>query len=535
MPKVLIADNVGDICDQLLEQERISVDRKTGLSSEEIIEIIPDYNGIIVRSATEIKDRRIFEAAKNLKIIGRAGSGTDNIDIDLANEYGIMVVNTPTSNSISVAELAFFDMGAILRNLVYADRTTKNGEWEKKKLGKEGREAYGSIVGIIGLGNIGREFAKRAVTFGMNVIYTDPFVNVEGYRKVTLDELATQADVVSVHVPKKESTKGMITRDFLTSLKQNAIFINTARDAVIEPGALVQVLKERPDIRVGNDVYEADEPRNWPLAQYGDRALLTPHIGGSTVQASERGAKQVAEQLITFFQSGTAKHIVNFAAIPEDLTPFLGLTDRLALLGANLIGTQPSTIEISCYGNLNQHSELLSIAAKKGVLQFNTDKYVSYINASSLAQEYGIITNMRRPDEAKGYGDAVTVDLVTNGKRTSIRGNLDYDGKPVISRVDNFLIDFKPENSKSVFIYKDAPGIIGVIGITCGDKGVNIDDITTRKYRVVSQKTKTGRYNEEDAAMTVVNPALDQTIIDKITQELFHKKVNMYVATNVNF
>ncbi len=535
MPKVLIADKINDVCKRILEEKGIEVDVNENPSPEELVDVIHKYDGIVVRSATKLKDPNLFEtAAGNLQIIGRAGAGVDTIDLDLANKYGIMVVNTPTSNSVSVAELVFAHILALSRNISFADSTTKGGMFDKGPLGKTGMEIYGKTIGIIGLGNIGRLVAKRAEAFDMNVIYHDPYVTSD-YKSVSLDELFKQSDIVTVHAPNIPETRGMITKDLLLLLKENSIFINTARVNVIDGNALYETLEAREDIRVGIDVYGKDEAQEQPLSLFKERVILTPHIGGSTPEAQVRGAEGIAKQFIEFFEHGRAEHSVNFTAIPEEVYPFLELTERLALMGSHLIDSQANTIEISCYGSLNQHSELLSRAAVKGVLQFNTDMFINYINAPHVAEERGIKINVRTPDDAKDYGDAVTVDLVVNGKRTSIRGNLDYDKQPVASRVDNIFIEIPLEDS-SFFIYKDSPGIVGAIGTVCGNERVNLEVIRTGRHEVRKgiQKTVTGRYPEETAAMTVISPALDLRIMDKIFRDLSHR-AKVYNTTNVKF
>lgn len=539
--RVLILDNVDPVCDEILKQNNIEVDRKIGASIEEVIELSPAYHGFIVRSY-KLLDPKFYQAATLAEAIGRAGTGVDNIVRELADKKKIMIINTPTSNSPSVAELTIAHMLGLARSLVYADNTTKEGSFEKKGIGKDSIELEGKTLGIIGFGNIGSRVAKKSEAFDMNVIYFDPYVTSQNpaHKKVSLEDVFKKSDIVTVHVPNLAQTEGLITKELLSLLKDNAFFINTARAKIIkgnpqysEGNALYDILKERKDLKAAVDVYDEDKPKEQPLSQFDYRVILTPHTGASTKDALKRGAVEIAEQFIEFFQYGRAPNSVNYK-IPDEAYPFLALTEKLALLGANLIGTMPKKLEISCYGELNKHGQVLSTAAANGIMQYTGGEYVSYMKILEMVKEKGLTIEQRIPDEKKGYLKSVTIDLVINGKRTSLRGSLNEDGEPIISRIDNFFVNFTPKEPASIFIYEDKPGVMEAIGALYSERGINIKSTTIKEYEVKTQETKTGRYDEKKTAMCVVNPIMETMSTDDMKNKLLEKGITAHI-TNVNF
>ena len=468
--KVLIADEVPNICEKILKDSGIHVDLSYGLSLEELISKIQEYDGIIVRSKTKITSE-VIEAAKNLKIIGRPGAGVDNIDIEAANKKGIAVVITPFSNKISVAELVFSYMINLSRSIIEYDRETKKGEWKKGRLSGKS-ELYGKTIGIVGLGNIGKEVAKRAEGFGMKVIYYDPFIKQQNkYKQKTLEELFRESDFVTIHIPAKEDTTNLITYKLLSRLKKNAVFINTSRAKVVERNALEKILEERKDIRIGLDVFYNEknitELKNEieKLAKFKDRVILTPHIGASTHDAQVRGAKGIAEQIVEFFRSGRAPFALNIEKLDEEYIPYRKLAEKLAYLACHIIKIKPTKVEITCYGELEKYSKALLNIALMPVLRYKSDLSVNEINASYLARERKIETRIRKPDNSKGYGNTITLDLIVNSDNAiSIRGTIDED-KVEFMRIGEYESDssFGGEGKKLMAIYDKSHGILEAI------------------------------------------------------------------------
>ncbi len=481
--RVLLTESLDTVCTKMLEAKGIHVDSVPNPSPEKLFELLASgYNGLIVRSSTKITAEHLAQA-QGLEIIGRAGAGVDTIDVPAATAKGIVVCNTPFVNSISVAELVFGFMLAHARSLSQYDAAVKRGEWPKGKFrGKE--ELYGKTLGIIGLGNIGKEVAARAEAFGMHVCYADPYAHSPQYKQMDLASLFREADVVTVHVPGLPETKGMITLELLLRMKKNALFVNTARAQVLAPRALEEALLQRPDLYAAVDVHDEEKPGEKLLAQFGERVLLTPHIGATTHAAQYRAAVQIAEQFIDFFCSGKMKYAVNLPSLPDDLYPFLELSEKMAKLGTILLEEKPKTIEYTCYGSLDQYAKVIERAMIVGVLRSISDVSVTHVNAGLCAQHYGLQLVKRQPDMQKKYGDAITIDVIAT-ERVSIRGRLNDDNEPRIVRINNFhqKADIIPYGQKAILMYENKKGVVSVIGRVCEKYDINIEhfDVTPDK------------------------------------------------------
>lgn len=481
---MLITETIDDVCIKQLKEHNIVVDVFLNPSSEQLNQMLAlGYHGLIVRSATKVAAEHIAHA-QGLEIIGRAGAGVDTIDVPAATAKGIVVCNTPFVNSISVAELVFGFMLAHARSIPQYDVMVKQGEWPKGKFrGKE--ELYGKTIGIIGLGNIGKEVAVRAEAFGMHVLYVDPYNHPPHHKQVAdLASLFREADIVTVHVPALSETKGIITREHLQSMKNNALFINTARPQVMAPRALEEALQQRSDLLVALDVHDDEKPGEKLLAQFGDRVLLTPHIGATTTAAQYRAAVQIAEQFVDFFRSGKMKYAVNLPSLPDDLYPFLELSEKMAKLGTILVEERPTTIEYTCYGSLDDYAKVLERAMIVGVLRSISDVSVTHVNAELCVQQFGLRLVKRQPDRQKKYGDAITIDVIATD-RVSIRGRLNEDNEPRIVRINNFYqkADIIPYGQKAILMYENKKGVVSVVGRVCEKYDINIEhfDVTPDK------------------------------------------------------
>lgn len=472
MPKkVLILDSVDRICKDILEEKGIEVDSKESLA--DVLEF--NYSSIIVRSATKVNSEVINKFGPLLEVIGRAGAGVDNIDINEATRRGIAVVNAPYANSVSVAELVFSYMLSNVRKLNYADMTTKQGEWKKSEL--IGSELHNKTIGIIGLGNIGKEVAKRAASFNMKILYFDPFVDdtrvdFVNINKTSLDVLLKNSDFITVHVA-GDKVQSILNKGNLCLVKDNAMLINTSRPNVFEHGSLEEILEKKQGLRVALDVHDIEKAGQKPLAGFGDRVILTPHIGASTKEAQERCALVVAEQVVDYLNNHRAEFLVNGFKIEKEFYKYLELVDKISYLGTTFLNRQPNKIEISCYGKLNEYSDTLSRAAIRGALRFNTDTFVNYFNAKHVAKEKNISLVVRQPDLGKKYGESVTVDLVDDN-RISVRGTIDEEGRLVVKRVGDYFLNIELKGNLALFEYDDAKGALESLGRAAKENDLNI-------------------------------------------------------------
>lgn len=529
--KVLIADAMPSICEKILSEAGVSIEYKPNITLEQLVSEIPYYHGLVVRSKTKVT-KEIIDVANKLEIIGRPGAGFDNIDIDAANKKGIAVVNTPFSNKYSVAELVFSYMIALSRSLVRYDNDTKKGGWTKGKL--LGKELYDKTIGVVGLGNIGKEVAKRAEAFNMNIIYYDPYTSEPKYKNVSLEELFEKSDFVTVHVPSKEDTNNLIIYNLLSKMKKNAIFINTSRAEVVQKDALEKILQERQDLKAALDVFYDEKEGKKEIAKLADRVILTPHIGASTEDAQIRGAKGVAEQIIEFFKSGRAAFALNLEKLDEHYLPYRELAEKIAYLSQNIIETKPNRIEITCYSDLEKYSKAFLNIALMPVLKYKSDLFVNEVNAAYLAKARGIETKIREPDNSKRYGDTITLDLVADANEISIRGTID-DNKIKLMRIGNFAgMSIVAEGKQLMVMYDESYGILEAIGHV----------LAKYKISAVSMNSggdkRTGR--ELSFLKTRTDNLLNEQQLNEIKEEILKRRgitikdnVNVYQVKHLDF
>ena len=493
--------------------------------------VIGDYHGLIVRS--DKVPESVIEAGKNLKLIVRAGSGVNTIDLKAASKRNILVMNTPNANSNSVAELVFAYMLVRARFMLKADPATKEGKWIKKQL--MGQELEGKTIGIVGVGNIGVLVARKAKAFGMNVICYDPILSSEradilGVKIVSLDELFKESDFISLHVPLTPATKGMIPYEILSGVKDNAMVINASRAELIDKDVLEKVLGEKPDVIYAADLfYEGDVEGEKSVASYGDQVIMTPHIGASTKDANYRTAEQSARLMVDFFNDGIISNPVNILEVPSDLNSmYMNLAMLLGKVAYYLIQDfgQPYEIRITCYGSLYEHTDILIKSGIMGVLDNFLEEKVTPTMAEQIAQENGIIITKRKPDELKGHGASITLDVVAKGDdkytETSVRGTISLEkDKSIIRRIDNFEeVDIIPSGNITVFTYEDRKGVSGQIGDIFSANDINILD---------------GRYKtSNDGKLAVAFLKTDTHVQESIVSEI-KDKINAIKAFTINF
>ena len=485
MYRVLISDNVAQESVGILQAEGgIEVDYKAGISHEEFVRIIPEYDALIVRSTTKVTGDAIA-AAKKLKVIGRAGAGVDNIDVRKSTDAGIVVMNTPGGNTVSTAEHTFSLIMALSRSIPQADRSIKEGRWDRKKY--TGVELRGKTLGIIGLGNIGRALAKRANGFEMKVIGFDPFITKEiaqssGIELVSLDDIWDRSDYISVHTPLNDSTRHIINGETLARCRDGVRIINCARGGVVDEEALLDAIESGKVAGAALDVYENEPPDQSPLVMH-ERVVSTPHLGASTAEAQDIVAIMVAEQIRNYLLKGEVKNAVNMPSISPDVyeqvRPFINLGFRLGAILGQLGEGQLTRIRITYFGDVHKYNTwLLTSSILYGLFTRSYSEEVNQINAISTAEKLGIKIEEIKSSEAKDYKNCIEVSISCDRGDIAILGTIFGSNNPRIVKFQDYELDFVPDGHLLFCGNKDRPGIIGDIGTVLGKRNVNIAHMT---------------------------------------------------------
>jgi D-3-phosphoglycerate dehydrogenase / 2-oxoglutarate reductase len=485
MYKVLVSDSVSQECVNILEaNENIEVTFNTKLTPEEFNDIIGDYDGLVVRSATKVREDSI-KLAKKLKIIGRAGAGVDNIDVAKATDAGIIVSNTPGGNTVSTAEHAFSLMMALSRNVAQGDRSLREGRWDRKKY--MGVELRGKTIGVIGLGNIGQVLVQRAKAFGMKAIGYDPFLSAElaeslGIESVSLDEIWAQADYISLHTPLNDSTRHLINAETLAKCKDGLRIINCARGGIVDEKAALDALESGKLAGVALDVYEEEPPVNNPLVMH-EKVVSTPHLGASTSEAQDIVAVMVAEQVRDFLVSGEVKHAVNMPSMPPDvyeqIKPFMTLGSKMGAFLGQIGGGQLKEIDITFYGDIhNFDTWAITSSILEGLFTRSLSEGVNLINAKKTAENLGIKVREIKSSDEKDYKNCIETCLFTSETQVDLLGTNFGKKDARIVEFNGYKIDFVPEGDMLICGNKDRPGIIGDLGTALGAKGINIGHMT---------------------------------------------------------
>ena len=479
--KVLVSDVLGEAGIKMFQEEPgIDVDVKTGMTSDELRSVIGRYDALVIRSATRVSEE-ILAAAENLKVVGRAGIGLDNVDIPGATKRGIVVMNTPTGNVITTAEHTIAMMMALTRNIPWGTSSLKAGRWEKKKL--QGREVFNKVLGIIGLGKIGSIVADRARGLKMQVIVHDPFVTSEqiekaGYESVSLAELYRRADYITVHVPKLKDTAGLLNKAAFDQMKDGVMIINCARGGIVDEADLNEALKSGRVAGAALDVFEQEPPGACPLFEI-DRVICTPHLGASTAEAQTNVAVQVAEQIIAYLKYGTIINAVNVPAVSgellEKIGPLLTLGDRLGCLLAQLSAGPVREVQIEYAGDF-QGIDLspVTTAVLKGLLTPMMKDTVNSVNAAILARERGIKVAEATMAGTEEYINLITVRTVTDEGDAKVAGTIFGRKDPRVVNINNFRLELHPHGRFVLIHNHDRPGAIGSIGTLLADSGINI-------------------------------------------------------------
>jgi D-3-phosphoglycerate dehydrogenase / 2-oxoglutarate reductase len=478
--KVLVAEKIADAGIELLKG-KFDVDVKTDLTPETLVAEIGAYDALIVRSATRAT-REVIEAGTNLKIIGRAGVGVDNVDVEAATERGVIVCNAPTSNIVSAAEQTMALILAVARKTAQANTSMHAGKWERSKF--TGTELYEKTLAIVGLGRIGSLVAERARGFGMNLIAYDPYTSEERAAKMgvtlfdSVDELLPQADFITVHLPKTKDTIGMFGAEQFAKMKDGVRLVNTARGGIYQIPALADAIRSGKVAGAGIDVFEVEPCTDSELIEF-DTVVLTPHLGASTSEAQDRAGEQIAEYVSLGLEGRMVPTAVNVAPVPpevmEKVGPFIDLAQDLGSMLAQ-IASGVEELDVLTIGTLAEDdTRIVRTAAVKGLLTRVSDEGVNFVNAEYFAEQRGIsITETKRP-ETHDYVSLLVLRAVTPGGKIEIGAALlGKRDQPRIVSLLGYELDMAPSKNMAFFLYKDRPGVIGKIGTIIGEAEVNI-------------------------------------------------------------
>ena len=479
MAKVLISDQMDPKAAEIFRANGIEVDEKPGLSKEELKAVIGDYDGLAIRSATKVT-KDLLEAAANLKVVGRAGIGVDNVDIPAASAKGVVVMNTPFGNSITTAEHAIALMFALARELPAADVSTQGGRWEKNRF--MGVELTGKTLGLIGAGNIGSIVAERALGLRMRVVAYDPFLTLEraldlGVEKVALDDLLARADFITLHTPLTDQTRNILSRENLAKTKKGVRIVNCARGGLIDEAALKEALESGQVAGAALDVFVEEPAQANPL--FGTPGFIaTPHLGASTTDAQVNVAIQVAEQMSNYLTTGGVANALNVPSLSAEeaprLRPYMELAEQLGSLVGQLEGRRLTGVAVEVEGAAAElNSKPITAAVLAGLMHVYSDT-VNMVNAPYLARERGLDVREVRHDREGDYHTLVRVTATTPDGPKSVAGTLFGNAKPRLVEMLGMGIETELSSEMIYIANDDAPGFIGRLGTTLGEAGVNI-------------------------------------------------------------
>lgn len=481
MFKVLVMDGISDMGIQMLyDAEDVAVEKKSGLSEDELVAIIADYDALMVRSQTKVTEK-IMGAASKLKVVGRAGVGVDNIDLEAATKRGIVVINAPDGNTIATCELTFAMMMSIARSIPQAFKKTVGGEWDRKTF--VGVELRNKTLGILGMGRIGSEVAKRAKVFGMNVIGYDPFLTEERAEKIgvklgTVNEICAQADFITVHTPLTNETRHMISRPQFELMRKGIRIINCARGGIIDEIALVEAIDAGIVAGAAFDVFEEEPPRADHPFLNNPKIIVTPHLGASTIEAQENVAIDVSEEVLHILRDQPFKNAVNMPPVPptvlNKLQPYFNLGEHLGQFVGQMTEGAVQEIIVNYSGDLSDvDTTPLTRYIVRGVLA-NQLEGVNIVNAMHLAKTRDVNIVVQKSSASKTFTNLVSVTLKTKTEERTLAGTLLSGYGERIVQIDQYPVDIAPQGNLLLISHNDKPGIIGRVGTLLGNNDVNI-------------------------------------------------------------
>jgi D-3-phosphoglycerate dehydrogenase len=479
--KILISDSLSPRGVEVLQQAGYTADVKIKLPKEQLLEEIKNYDGIIVRSATKVT-AEVIEAGSQLKIIGRAGTGLDNVDKEAATRRGIVVMNTPGGNTITTAEHSIAMLVAMSRKIPQATASTKSGKWEKSKF--MGTELYNKTLGLLGLGQIGSVVTKLAQGLSINVIGYDPFLAQErakemGIDAVDLPELFRRSDFISVHTPLTNETRGIINAEAIRQMKDGVMIVNCARGGIINEQDIYEALKSGKVASAAFDVFEEEPVKPDHLLLTLDNFICSPHIGASTEEAQENVAVAIAEQFVDYFKKGVARGAVNIPSVPPEalpqLQPYLGLAERMGFFQSQLLDAGIEQITVEYCGDVAKLSTApLTVAVLKGLFAPILESIVNAVNAPFIAKERGIEAKEIRSSDAGEYTSLIRIHVQAGSQSHQLAGTLYHKKDPRIVESNSYPVEVIPEGFMLMIYNKDRPGVIGRVGRVLGEQNVNI-------------------------------------------------------------
>lgn len=482
--KILISDQLEQSCIDILVNEGFEVDNKPGLPAEELKKIVGEYEGLVVRSATKV-NADVISSATRLKIIGRAGTGVDNIDVAASTRKGVLVMNTPGGNTISAAEHTVSMLLSLARNIPQAHGSLVQGRWDRKKY--TGVEVYEKTLGVVGLGKIGREVASRCQAFGMKVIGYDPVLASEIAAKlnielVSLEELYRRSDFITVHTPLTKETKALLNDETFPKCKKGVRIVNCARGGIIDEAALLRGLQSGQVGGAALDVFEQEPPKDNPLLQH-ERVVVTPHLGASTEEAQEKVAIQIAHQLADALKGRGYVGLVNGAALQltmnEELRPYAMLAEKLGSLAAQLSPGKIKSIAVTTSGELLSSSmELLKAGVLKGVLSHVLPEPVNFVNAPFHAAEMGLAVREERDTRGGNAANLLRLKLQTEDGEREVAGTVYGSSAIRLVQIDDFRFELNPEGYLLVYNNIDKPGMLARVGSILAEHEVNIAGVS---------------------------------------------------------
>ncbi len=527
--KVLITDEISqEGLLPLVDDPRITVDVKLGLPVAELHEIIGEYDAIITRSGTQV-DPPLIDRAVRLKIIARAGVGIDNVDVEYASKKGIIVVNAPFGNVNSAAEHTMALLLALCRNVTIANASLKGGEWQRAPF--TGSELKEKTIGIVGLGKVGGRVALRCKAFEAEVLACDPYISEKRaedlrVRLVPLDDIIRYADIITVHTPLNEETRGIINAEHFDRMKPGAIIINCARGGIIDEAAMLAALENGKVAGAAFDVWSEEPPRSETIKKLINhpRMIVTPHLGANTIEAQKNVAVDVSREIVNYVDGRPMTNAVNIPRFDPDLMdqmrPFMGLISQMGEFISQLAPANPEKISFAYNGKLARYDcAPLTVCGLAALLGRHTEQEVNMVNASLVARNMGIAVEELRTTEAESFSDLITLDIQTPQSKRTIAGTL-FEGIPKIVKMRDFLTDFTPEPHMLVINYEDRPGLIGKIGTILGEEGVNIGNLNLGRR---------ARAGEAMVVLSIDSPASEE-IVERLGQAVnahFIKQVHI--------
>ncbi len=491
--KVLVSDPLAEEGVAILKGF-CDVDEKADLTEDELVKIIGQYDALLVRSGTQVT-ARIIEAADKMKYIGRAGVGVDNIDCDAATKKGIIVSNAPEGNTLAATEHTVAMMMALARNIPQASASLKKGEWKRSKF--MGNELNGKVLGVVGFGRIGREVAKRAQALQMTVIAYDPFIPAEvgaamGVEMMSVAELFTKADVITVHTPLIPSTTHMVNKESIATMRDGVRIINCARGGIIDEAALYDAVVSGKVAGAALDVFEEEPPTSSPLLTL-DKVIVTPHLGASTVEAQKNVAISVAQQCIEVLKGGSARSAVNAPLIAPEirpkLEPFALLTEKMGSLAAQLADGAITEVEFAYLGEVSEMKQNLKYVTRmglKGLLDKALHEPANIVNAEFIAQQRGMTVVEKTSADAGDYKSLVEMSFTTAKGKQMISGIVTRVG-PRITSINGYTMDLVPKGNVIIADHINRPGVVGPVCVLLGKYNINISNMQVGKVDVGSE------------------------------------------------